>query len=180
MLRHKTVKKLTLMAVLTSAALIIFVIEAQIPLPIAVPGVKLGLANTVTLFALFYSRGVARGVDDLNVGDVFMILICRILLGALFTARMTALIYSLAGGLPALAVQAIMKRFVSGRQIWACGAVGAAIHNIGQILAAMVVTGTPAIIAYLPVLIVTGIITGVLTGLITQLSLARIVKRTGD
>jgi len=199
------VKKLTLMAILTTAALIIFIIESQIPLPIPIPGVKLGLANAVTLFALFYGnrkRGDGPGVSsaatadtpttanestadisaapdaptalNLTIVNVFTILLCRILLGAIFTGRPIAFAYSLAGGLPGFAAQALMKRFVTTKQIWVCGAVGAVFHNIGQILAAMLITGTPAIAVYLPVLVIAGVFTGVITGFIAQLTLTRI------
>jgi len=169
-----SVKKLTVMAALTAAALIIFIIEAQIPLPIPVPGVKLGLANAVTLFALFLSRSRGRTGDSLTTANAFAILICRIILGAVFTGRIVAFIYSVTGGLLGFAAQAIMKRYVSDKQIWVCGAVGAVFHNVGQILAAILVTGTPAIAAYLPVLIIAGVIAGVITGLVAQFTLLRI------
>jgi len=164
---NKNTKKLTLMAILTAVALIIFIIEAMIPLPIPVPGVKLGLANAVTLFALFSNQ-------KLTTQNAFIILFCRIILGALFVGRPLTIIYSLAGGLLAFAAQVVMKRFVSQKQIWVCGAVGAVFHNIGQISAAVLITGTPAIVIYLPVLMVAGIFTGVLTGIIAQLTLARL------
>jgi len=232
------VKKLTLMAILTAAALIIFIIEAQIPLPIPIPGVKLGLANAVTLFALFYGnrkRGDGPGVSsvittdlpdaanisnadisatpatsaapttstapatpatstasaapatpatsatldipsavNLTIANAFTILLCRIILGAAFTGRPIAFAYSLAGGLLGFAAQALVKRFVTTKQIWVCGAIGAVFHNIGQILAAMLITGTPAIAVYLPVLVIAGVFTGVITGFIAQLTLARV------
>ena len=193
---RNSVKKLALMAILTAIALIIFIIEAQIPLPIPVPGVKLGLANAVTLFALFYrARKQGDGSSALfqqnkkaeepspcffSTYNVFFILLCRILLGAIFTGRPVVVVYSLAGGLLGFAAQVLMKRFVSEKQIWVCGAIGAVFHNIGQILAAMVITGTPAIAAYLPVLIITGIITGVFTGLIAQFTLERINNMSGE
>ena len=169
-----TTKKMATMAVLTAVALIIFVVEAQINLPVAIPGVKLGLANAVTLFALFYGYGKERTDDSLTAIDALMILMCRILLGAIFTGRPIAFIYSLAGGALAFAAQVLMKRIVTQKQIWVCGAVGAVFHNIGQIAAAALVTGTPAIIAYLPVLTIAGVITGVITGLIAQYTLERL------
>lgn len=169
-----TTKKLTLMAVLTAVSLIIFIIEAQIPLPIAVPGVKLGLANSVTLFALFFSYGKEKNAGSLTTFDAFMILICRVILGAVFTGRIIAFIYSLAGGLLAFAAQALTKRIVTRKQVWVCGAIGAIFHNIGQITAAAFVNGTFAIVAYLPVLIIAGVFTGVLTGLVAQLTLSRL------
>ncbi|MCL2662858.1 MAG: Gx transporter family protein [Oscillospiraceae bacterium] len=200
-------KKLALMAILTAVALIIFIVEAQIPLPVPVPGVKLGLANAVTLFALFFgvrkqsassephihfaksanktdepSPCLANKTDEpslclvpyLTTANVFTILICRIILGAVFSGRPAAFVFSITGGVLALTAQVIMKRFVTSRQIWVCGAVGAVFHNIGQIIAAILITGTPAIAAYLPVLIVVGVFTGVLTGLIAQFTLERL------
>jgi len=195
------------MSLLTAMALIVFIIEAQIPLPVPIPGAKLGLANTVTLFALFYrglgergdgsrqgdgsespvqiplwggvarSAGVVPSVHSLTTANVFMILVCRIILGAAFTGRIVAFIYSIVGGVFAFAAQALMKRVVTEKQIWVCGAVGAVFHNIGQILAAMIITGTPSIAAYLPLLVIAGIISGVITGLVAQLAVARIGNR---
>jgi len=197
------VKKLTLMAILTASALIIFIIEALIPLPVPIPGVKLGLANAVTLFALFYGnrkrgdepdvssdiatdtpdaarfakrkvRPLVANAPNLTIANAFTILLCRIILGAVFTGRPIAFAYSLAGGLLGFAAQAVMKRFVTTKQVWVCGAIGAVFHNIGQILAAILITGTPTIAAYLPVLVIAGVLTGVITGLIAQLTLARV------
>ena len=173
------------MAILTAVALIVFIIEAQIPLPLPIPGAKLGLANTVTLFALWYGK---QGGDSfaskekqenlspasLTTADAFLILVCRIVLGAVFTGRVIAFIYSMAGGLLGFAAQAALKRFVTNKQIWVCGAVGAIFHNIGQILAAMLVTGTSSIIAYLPLLTIVGLVTGILTGFIAQFTVERI------
>jgi len=180
---HTSAKKLALMAILAAIALIIFIIEAQIPLPIPIPGVRLGLANAVTLFALFYNKCKTcqknRPPDRLSLTtlDAFAILLCRILLGAVFMGRPIVLAYSLAGGLLGFAAQAVSSRVVSARQIWVCGAIGAIFHNVGQILAAIVITGTPAIAMYLPMLIIAGVFTGVLTGLIAQFSLSRLQNR---
>ena len=172
-----TTKKLTVMAILTTVALIIFIVEAQIPLPIPIPGVKLGLANAVTLFALFYG-GKSKEAEEpspcFTTANVFTILLCRIILGAVFTGRPIAFVYSIVGGLLAFTAQVIMKRFVSNKQIWVCGAAGAVFHNIGQIAAAIIITGTPAIASYLPILVIAGVFTGVLTGLIAQFTLARL------
>ncbi|MCL2392748.1 MAG: Gx transporter family protein [Oscillospiraceae bacterium] len=166
-------KKLTIMAALTAAALIVFIIEAQIPLPLPIPGAKLGLANAITLFALFYSQSGQQGTVSFKNSDVLIILICRILLGSFITGRFALLILSLSGGLLSIAVQIFMKRIVTDKQIWVCGAIGAVFHNIGQIVAAILISGTPAIAAYLPALIIIGIISGTITGLIAQAALSR-------
>ena len=168
---------MTLMAMLIAVALIVFIIEAQVPLPI--PGAKLGLANVVTLFALFYRRGAETSKNDLTTKDAFIILICRIILGAVFTGRVIAFIYSISGGVLAFAAQALMKKIVSDKQIWVCGSVGAIFHNIGQILAAILVTGTPSIVVLLPQLIIIGVITGVTTGYVAQFTIARLSLAKG-
>ena len=172
--KQTKIKKLTVMAALTASALIVFVIELQVPLPIPVPGAKLGLANTFTLFALFYSKRYGGSELSLTTANAFEILICRILLGAIFTGRFVALAMSLSGGILAFIIMAVTKRYLSDKQIWVSGALGAIFHNIGQIAAAILIIGTPAIAAYLPILTIIGIITGTITGLITQVVLGRI------
>ena len=164
-------KKLALMAALTAIALIVFIIETQIPLPIPIPGAKLGLANTVTLFALFFKK---KTKQVFTTADAFMILLCRIMLGAAFTGRFIALLYSIAGGFLSFAALVLMRRLVTDKQIWACGVISAIFHNIGQILAAMAITRSPAIAAYLPMLTITGVATGIITGLVAQIILGRL------
>ena len=164
------------MAVLVAVASVVFIIEAQVPLPVPVPGAKLGLANAVTLFALFYGADKERGEGVLSAVDVFLVLVCRIVLGAVFSGRFTAFVYSVCGGFLAFAAQVIIKKVVSVKQIWACGAIGATFHNVGQIGAAVVVIRSWAVVAYLPVLIIVGIVSGVVTGLVAQFSLSRIGK----
>ena len=175
--RSINTKKLIIMAAFTAAALIIFIIEAQVPLPIPVPGAKLGLANAVTLFALFYPVGGGQDRPAVLTGsNVFAILICRILLGTILTGRILTLILSFSGGVLGFAAQIVMRRVVSEKQIWVCGAAGAVFHNIGQIIAVIIITGAPSIAAYLPVLIIIGVVSGTITGLIAQFTLSRLSK----
>jgi len=162
------------MAALTAIALAIFIIEAQIPMPIPIPGAKLGLANIVTLLVLFYPHKNEQGSISFKNTDALIILICRILLGTLLTGRALSLLLSLSGGILAFLAMIIMKKFVSNKQLWACGAIGAVFHNIGQILSAMLVTATPTIAAYLPILIIIAVATGAMTGLVAQLTLKKL------
>lgn len=151
-------KKLTRDAFLTAIALTIFMVEAQIPALVPIPGVKLGLANIVTVFALF-----AYGPRD-----ALLILLIRVFLGSVFSGQMTTFFYSLSGGLLCFAVTLLMKKVLSERQIWVAAVIGAVFHNIGQIIVAILITSTPGIIVYLPILLVSGIITGLFTGLCAQ------------
>ena len=159
-------KRLTLCALLTAIALTIFVAEAQIPPIVPVPGMKRGLANVVTVYAMF----------ALGPGDTLMILLCRIFLGSLFAGG-SPFFYSLAGGLVCYLAMLLLRRVLTEKQLWVCGAIGAIFHNIGQMGAAILIARTPQLILYLPVLLITGIAAGAFTGLAAQLLLERVGKR---
>lgn len=156
-------KKLTALALLTAVALIIFAVEAQIPAIVPIPGVKLGLANIVTVFVVF-AIGAKEGAA---------VLACRIFLGAVFAGNFSTIFYSAAGGLCAILATIGLKRILTQKQIWVAGCIGAIAHSIGQMAAAVAITGTPGLIIYLPVLIAISILTGCLTGLTAQMLLNR-------
>ena len=153
-----TTKQLTLCGVLTALALALSYMENLFPLTLAIPlpGVKLGLANIVTVFAL-YALGTA---------PAFLILIARGLLGAMFAGNMSALIFSLLGGVAAMAVMAGLSRL--GRlSVYGVSVGGAAAHNCGQVAAAVLTLGNTAPLYYLPVLLGVSLLTGALTGLVS-------------
>ena len=157
------VKKMTVMGLLCAIALTIFMIEAQIPALVPIPGVKLGLANIVTVFAVF----------ALGPKEAAMILFVRIFLGAVFAGNFSTILYSGAGGLLAILVTICLRKIISHQQLWVAGAIGAIFHSIGQMAVAVAVTGTPGILVYLPMMIACSIITGLFTGLCAQLRLNR-------
>ena len=151
-------KRLTQLALLTTVALTIFIIELRIPNPFPIPGIKLGLANIITVYAVYHYR--AR--------EVLMVLLARILLGALFAGNMMSLLYSLTGGMLCLAGMLALRRIIPEQGIWFSSMVGAVLHNAGQIMMAILVTGTPGIVAYFPILLVSGCLAGLFTGLCAQ------------
>lgn len=163
MVRNLKVRKLTLMALLTAMALTIFMIEAQIPALVPIPGVKLGLANIVTVFAVFV----------LGPKEAALILTARVFLGAVFSGNFSTIFYSGAGGLCAVLVTIGLRKILTLTQLWVAGALGAIAHSVGQMAMAVAITGTPGIVAYLPMMIVCSIITGVFTGLCAQLLVNR-------
>ena len=158
---------MTFMALLLAIALTIFVAEAQLPPPVPIAGVKLGLANIVTLAALVW----------LGRREALAILLCRIVLGSIFAGQAVSFIYSLAGGLMCFFVMAVILTPLGRERLWVISAFGAIAHNVGQIIAAIVLTHTWQVAAYLPVLIISGIITGVFTGLCAQLLIKRLNKK---
>ncbi len=151
-------KRITKLALLTAIALILFTVEAQLPAPVPVPGVKLGLANIVTVYAMF----------RFGPRDTLMVLLARILLGSMFAGAAVTLLFSLGGGFLCYLVMLPLRRALTEKQIWVCGVIGAVAHNIGQIAVCVAVYGTAAVAAYLPVLLLSGIVTGLFTGLAAQ------------
>ena len=150
-------KQLTLCGVLTTLALALSVAENQIPLSLAIPlpGIKLGLANIVTVFALY----------ALGPGQAFLILLARCILGAVFAGNMNALLFSLLGGVTAMGVMILLSRW-RRLSLYGVSVGGAAAHSCGQVFAAVLSLGSTAPLYYLPVLLGVSLFTGALTGLV--------------
>ena len=156
-------RKLTLMAMLTAIALTIFMIEAQLPALVPIPGIKLGLANIVTVFAVF----------ALGPREAASILFVRVFLGAVFAGNFSTILYSGAGGLCAILITIGLRKILTTDQLWVAGALSAIGHSIGQMAMAIAVTATPSLAVYLPIMIICSVITGLFTGLCAQLLLNR-------
>ena len=157
-------RRLTRNAMLTTLALILYAVEAQLPPLTPIPGIKLGLANGVTVFAAFALGG----------GDAGAILAARVLLATMLTGNASALMYSAAGGRLCLVTMLPLRRLLGEGQVWVASVLGAAAHNLGQVLTAMAVTRTPGLIAYLPLLLAAGMAAGLFTGICAQLVLKRL------
>lgn len=157
------VRKLTRLALLTAIALTIFMVEAQIPALVPVPGVKLGLSNIVTVFTVF-AIGAWEGVA---------VLAARIFLGAVFAGNFSTIFYSAAGGGLAILVTIGLRRLLKKKQLWVAGCLGAVAHSVGQMVMAVALTATPGLVVYLPVMIAVSIVTGLFTGLCAQFLLER-------
>lgn len=148
-------KKLTTLSLLTALSLILFIIESAIPPLIPIPGIKLGLANIITLFIL--SQGSFR--------DAAMVLFVRIVLSSVFAGQAVYFLYSIAGGVCCLLAMTGMNWFLQKRFLYLTSIIGAIFHNIGQIMAACLIVQSFSMTAYLPVLLLSGILTGLFTGL---------------
>lgn len=157
------VRKITQLGLLSAIALTIFMLEAQIPPLVPVPGVKLGLANIVTVFTVF-ALGSWSGAAVLCV---------RIFLGAVFAGNFSTIFYSAAGGLLAILVTVGLRRVLKKDQLWVAGCLGAMAHSVGQMAMAVLITRTPSLMIYLPVLLICSLITGLFTGLCAQFLLNR-------
>lgn len=160
-----SVHRLTRCAVLTALALALSVAEGLVPLTILIPlpGLRLGLANLVTIYALC----------TLGAGDAFLILVARCFLGSLLGGNLTALFFSLTGGILAYAAMWLLLH-VSALSLFGVCVAGAAAHNTGQVLAAIAVLGNPSIAVYLAPLLLASLVTGAATGGASILLIRRI------
>lgn len=155
-------KRYTLSALLTAVGLMIGYIETFIVIPVHVPGIRLGLANTVSLIAL-YLFGPLMG---------FAVLIMRVLLSAILFGGFTGFIYSVSGAIFSFALMLILKHF--DFSIYSVSTAGAVMHNIAQLMVAYAVVGSVYILYYIPALILAGIIAGLSVGFISDILIKRL------
>lgn len=147
--------RLTTLALLTAIALILSLVESSLPPLAPIPGIKLGLANIITLLVLYYRTPL----------DAFVVLLVRILLSSLFAGQAMSMMYSLTGGLFCFLACYACKKLLFSKYIVLGSMVGAVFHNIGQILMAYLLTSTIGVFLYFPILLISGLITGLFTGL---------------
>ena len=156
-------QKLTVMALTTAIALVLSFIESQIPAFVAVPGVKMGLANIAIVYALY----------RLGWKEAALISLIRVVLVSLLFGSAASFLYSLAGAVLSLLGMALLKKTGKFTEI-VVRVAGGVLHNIGQIAMASIILETDALRYYLPFLLVSGILAGVVIGLISGILIRRI------
>lgn len=160
-------RKMVFISLLIAQALVLNIIERMIPVPFITPGAKLGLANIITVVAIYM----------LTFKDAFAIIIIRVLMASVLVGNMTGFFYSLSGGI--LSLFAMYITYKLGRNVISIigvSIIGAVFHNIGQVIIASIVIQNIKIAAYLPILLVAGIGTGIFVG-ITAKQLIVYLKR---
>lgn len=160
-----SVYKITLCGLMTALAMVFSYIENLIPIPIPVYGIKLGVAN-IAIIGMLYSIGWK---------EALIVNVLRITLTAMMFGNLNSFLFSIAGGMLSILVMIILKSLNIFSQI-AVSIAGGVSHNIGQIIAAMLIMETPVIIYYLPVLMIAGIIAGVITGIVGKILSDTITK----
>ena len=148
-------KKITSLGLFTAIALTIYVIESAIPPLVPIPGIKLGLANIISLYVM----------HQYGYMDALAVTLARIVLSGIYSGGMVFFLYSLVGGLFCYAVMVLVSKMLHGRFIPITSIMGAIAHNTGQICVAFLVLKTAGIFVYIPFLMISGGITGLFTGL---------------
>ena len=162
-MKKNDTKRLTTLSLLIAVAMILSYIEAQIPLSVSVPGVKIGLSNIATVFAL-YTLGAPAAVA---------VSVVRVILSSLLFGNFAMMIYSLSGAALALVFMILTKR---SRVFSVIGVsvTGGVMHNAGQVIAAAVMMENAGIAAYVIPLIISGTLAGVAVGVISALLVGRL------
>lgn len=161
-------RRLTILALFATLALTIYSLESLLPPVVPIPGIKLGLANIITLLVLHLYRS----------RDAALVLLVRILLSALLFGQALSLLYSSCGGLFCFVAMALASRLLHRRFPELTSILGGIFHNAGQLLIALLITGVPAVLACLPYLLISGIATGLFTGLCARFALRYLRRLT--
>lgn len=147
-------KRLATTAVLVSLALILSFVESRIPAFLPIPGIKIGLANIVTLFAIY----------KLGTKDAIYILALRVSLASILFGTVTSFLYAAAGGALSLTVMLLIKKFTPLSAV-SVSVLGGVAHNIAQVCVASLILSTNVVIYYLPPLLLSGTVAGIAVGL---------------
>ena len=158
-----TNKKLAETAVLASLAIVLGYIETLIPIPIPIPGIKLGISNLAIMLVLF----------RIGKKSAFGVMLIKVTVSSVLFSGFTAFAYSLCGGLLSLAVMCLLKNVLSVKFVSAAGGIA---HNLGQLFAACAVLKDWSVMVFIPYLLISGLITGVLIGVVCELFLRHVIK----
>lgn len=156
-------RRLTTLAMMATFALIMSYVESKIPALVAIPGVKVGLANIVVIFVL-YKFGLKEAV---------IISAIRVFIVSMLFGNPVSMIYSLAGATLSLTVMFLLKKFTPLKEI-AVSVSGGVMHNVGQIVVASIILDTNVVVYYLPFLILSGTIAGIAVGTAGALLIKRV------
>lgn len=159
----KKVKNIAMCGVLITLSMIFSYIDSLISIPIPVPGVRLGISNIVIITALYI----------VGVKEAITVNILRITLTSILFGNATSFWFSITGGMLSIVVMILLKKIELFSTIGVSVA-GGVTHNIGQIMAAVIIMETDAILYYLPVLLITGTFTGIVVGVLTAMVLKRL------
>lgn len=158
-------KKLTVLSISVALAMILSFIESQIPPFVAIPGIKIGLANTVTVFLLY----------KLGWKEAAAVSLVRVALSSLLFGSAASLFYSASGALLSFAVMLIIKILPLFSEI-SVSIVGGVFHNVGQIICACIIMENSGIVTYLPPLLISGTVAGIAVGALAALLLKKLEK----
>jgi heptaprenyl diphosphate synthase len=162
-LRNKKTLQLTTLAFVVAFAMILSFVESRIPAFVAIPGIKVGLANIAVIFTLY----------KLGVKEAITVSIVRVLLISMLFGSAVSLIYSISGAVLSLLTMIVLKKLTPLNEV-TISVTGGVMHNVGQIAAASFMLSTNVVVYYLPFLLVSGTIAGVVVGIASAILIKRV------
>ena len=161
-MRNNT-RRLTYLALTVSFALILSFIESRIPAFVAIPGVKMGLANIAVIFTLY----------KFGIKEAAAVSLVRVVLVSMLFGTPISMLYSIAGAVLSLTAMYLLKRFTPLSEI-AVSVIGGVSHNVGQIIMASIMLGTNVVGYYLPFLLLSGTLAGIAVGVASGLLINKV------
>ena len=164
-MRKKT-RKIALLGVLTSVALVLSYLEVMLPpISTAVPGIKMGLPNIIIIFVLY----------KFSVKHAVLVSLLRVVMVTLLFGNAMVFIYSFAGAVLSICIMSILKR-INQFSVIGISVLGAVSHNVGQTIVAIIILQTKEIAFYMIPLLISGIVAGILIGILGGLLIKRFKK----
>lgn len=158
-------RKIPYYGLFAALAILMGYVEMLIPVPIPIPGVKLGLANVIIVIMMYF----------MDAKSAFFVSLIRVLLSGLLFAGFAGLLYSLAGAVCSFLVMALLKK--TGKfSIIGVSLAGGVFHNVGQVTVAAAVVENVKMMYYLPFLLVSGVVTGILIGIVAKTALGHLKR----
>lgn len=157
-------KKVAFLGLSVALAMVLSFVESQIPPLVAVPGVKVGLPNLVIVYLLY----------KLGAKEAVIVSIIRVILVSILFGNAQSAFFSICGAALSLLGMILLKKLFATVTV---SVVGGVLHNVGQIGAAVLVTATPGIVTYLPVLLISGTLAGVIIGIVSGMLVKRVPLR---
>lgn len=166
---EKRTKRIALCALLLSLMLIAGYVENLIPVAPGIPGIKLGLSNSILVLSLYM----------LGVPTSLLLMVLKVLLSGILFSGVSAMMYAFSGGAVSLLCMALFSR-MKGVSPIVTSAIGGLMHNVGQVALAMLILHTPQLVYYMAVLMAVGLATGAATGIVAAAVMRRVTKLSGS
>lgn len=154
------IKQIAMMSILIALSFVLSYVDSLIVLPFGIPGIKLGIANIAIIYTLY----------KIGAKEAIVVSILRLVLSSILFGSVLTFLYSLVGAVLSLSLMIILKKYTNLALI-TISISGAVLHNIGQIIVAVIVMATKEIVFYLPILIITGILSGIGVGILSVLTI---------
>ena len=151
--RRDVTRRTAYSGLLLATMLVLGYVESLLPAVAGVPGIKLGLSNSVLIFAVYM----------LDIPTAWVLMVLKVMLSGLMFGGFNTILYAMAGGVLSMLVMSVFSRFPSLHPI-VVSMTGAVMHNVGQVAVAMLLLHTPQLLYYMAVLIFVGMACGALTG----------------